>query len=102
MAYSKHKVSKEDAKIKRKAAGRYARDCREAAGITQRELAAAIDVDYYTFISQIEAGTARIPPESMVKYARTLGIVPAEFAKELMKHYDPYTYEALFVVKNQS
>jgi len=102
MAYTKNNLSKEDAKIKRKAAGRYLKECREAAGVTQREVALAIDIAYYTFIAQIEAGTARVPPEYLVKYARCLGIVPAEFAKQLMKHYDPYTYEALFVVKNQS
>ena len=53
----------------RKEAGRWLRDRREARGLSQRQLAELIGVEYYTFISQLETGRGRIPPD---KY-RSLG-----------------------------
>ena len=55
------KVSSEDPKEQRAALGLWLKELREAAGLSQRELADRLSLDYYTFISQLEHGRARIP-----------------------------------------
>ena len=64
--------------------------------LTQRALADKLKLDYYTFISQVETGAARVPPEQLVGSAKALGVDPQEFAKKLLSFYDPHTYKALF------
>ena len=64
--------------------------------LTQRALADKLKLDYYTFISQVETGTVRVPPENIVGWAKALGVDPQEFAKKLLSCYDPHTYKALF------
>ncbi len=100
MAYSRYAALTEDSKSKRKEAGQYVKQCRLDADMTQRELSQKLDLDYYTFISQVEGGSARVPPEKMVQWARLMGVVPAEFAKNLLKYYDPHMYDAMFAEKN--
>ena len=80
----------------RKQAGRWLRQLREARGLTQRELAAAVEVEYYTFISQIESGRGRIPPDRYELWAKALGVDVREFVKRLTRYYDPITYRLLF------
>lgn len=80
----------------RQEAGRWLKSLREAAGLSQRDLARAIGVDYYTFISQIEAGRGRIPPDRYEAFAEALGINVSDFVKRLMSYYDPVTYHLLF------
>ena len=63
---------------------------------TQRALADKLKLSYYAFISQVETGTARVPPENLVGWAKALGVDPQEFAKKLLSYYDPHTYKALF------
>ena len=53
-------------------------------------------MDYYTFISQIEAGRGRVPAERFREWADALEMEPREFAVNLMKYYDPFTYELIF------
>ena len=65
-------------------------------GLSQRELAVRVNMEYYTFISQIEAGRGRIPPDRMLDWAEALEMDPKEFAIKLMKYYDPYTFEMVF------
>ena len=64
--------------------------------MTQRELADVLGLSYYTFISQLESGHGRVPPHLYVHYARALSVDPHEFAKVMLRHYDPFTYQALF------
>ncbi len=80
----------------RKQAGRWLRSRREALGLSQRELARRVNMEYYTFISQIESGRGRVPAERMVHWAHALEINSQEFATKLMKYYDPFTYELVF------
>lgn len=84
------------AKLLRKRAGAYLKGLRNDAGLTQAELAKRLDLDYYTFISQIELGTARVPSELIEPYARALGRPVQEVAKQLLFYLDPYMYRALF------
>ncbi|WIJ24037.1 helix-turn-helix domain-containing protein [Devosia sp. RR2S18] len=80
----------------RQAAGLWLKECREAAGISQRELAKTLHLDYYTFISQLENGRGRIPPNRYRDWAAALQIDEKSFAKRLLMYYDPVTYEILF------
>ena len=80
----------------RKEAGLWLRSCREECGLSQRELAQLVDVEYYTFISQIESGRGRVPPDRLSAWAEALQMDPQVFVKTLMRFYDPITYGLLF------
>ncbi|MEQ8824383.1 MAG: helix-turn-helix transcriptional regulator [Filomicrobium sp.] len=80
----------------RKAAGRWLRELREAKGLSQRQLAQQVGVEYYTFISQLETGRGRIPPDKYGVWAEALGLPVRDFVKHLMQYYDPITYCYLF------
>ncbi len=80
----------------RREGGLWLKELREKAGHTQRSFAAIVAADYYTFISQIENGRGRVPPEKYTLWARTLGLEPREFLRGLMRYYDPISYDILF------
>lgn len=80
----------------RKKAGLWLREKREAAGLSQRELAEKVGIDYYTFISQIEAGRGKVPTERYQDYARALTIPDREFATTMLRYNDPHIYEMIF------
>ena len=80
----------------RREAGKWLKELRESRNLTQRQLAEQVGIDYYTFISQLEVGRGRIPPDRYERWAEALGIEPAEFVKKLMRFYDPETYRLLF------
>lgn len=80
----------------RQEAGQWLRDLRKARNLSQRELARLVHVEYYTFISQIEAGKGRIPPDRYTVWANALGVAPRDFVKMILRYYDPVTYEILF------
>ena len=80
----------------RKKAGAWLRERRCALGLSQRELADRVNMEYYTFISQIEAGRGRVPADRLLDWSRALEMHPKEFAVALMKYYDPHTYEMIF------
>lgn len=86
----------EQTKDLRLAAGRWLKELRERAGLSQRQLAAKVGAEYYTFISQLENGRGRIPPDSYRQWAEALGVPPREFVQQCMAFYDPITYEILF------
>ncbi|WAJ26874.1 helix-turn-helix domain-containing protein [Antarcticirhabdus aurantiaca] len=80
----------------RKRGGVWLKERREAAGLTQREFAEKVEVGYYTFISQIELGRGRIPPERYRDWAEALNMDPREFVRELLAFYEPSTHGILF------
>jgi transcriptional regulator with XRE-family HTH domain len=80
----------------RRAAGRWLKERREAHGLSQRQLAERVGTEYYTFISQLETGRGRIPPDKYRIWAEALGMGPREFVLALLPFYDPVTYEILF------
>lgn len=80
----------------RREAGLWLRELRERRGLSQRQLASHLGAEYYTFISQLETGRGRIPPDRYRQWAEALGVEPAEFVKTLMQYYDPVTYGILF------
>jgi transcriptional regulator with XRE-family HTH domain len=80
----------------RREAGKWLADLRKQAGLSQRELAEQIGSDFYTFISQIENGRGRIPPDKYQLWAKALGVDIREFVQNILKYYDPVTYSILF------
>jgi len=85
----------------RKDAGRWLRARREKLGLSQRDLARLVNTEYYTFISQIEAGRGRVPADRLIFWARALDVNPREFATTLMQYYDPHTYRLIFCEDNK-
>ncbi len=77
-------------------AGLFVKALRAHQGITQRDIAVALKLNYYTMISQIESGSARIPPDLYVAYAKVLKVDSALFVQKLLQYYDPHTYKALY------
>jgi transcriptional regulator with XRE-family HTH domain len=84
----------------RKEAGQWLRSRREELGLSQRDLARLVNTEYYTFISQIEAGRGRVPADRLIFWARALEVEPREFATTLMRYYDPHTYRLIFCDDN--
>jgi transcriptional regulator with XRE-family HTH domain len=80
----------------RQQAGRWLRELREAQGLSQRGLAERVGAEYYTFISQLEAGRGRIPPDRYLAWAAALDIEPRNFVQTLLRYYDPVTYSIVF------
>ncbi len=85
-----------DANGLKKQAGLWLRSKREQLGLSQRELARRVQIDYYTFISQIEAGRGRVPADRLQIWAEALEVDSSVFAKKLMGYYDPHTYNMIF------
>lgn len=56
----------------RRLGGRWLKERRERAGLSQRQLAEILGVEYYTFISQIETGHGRIPPDRYAAWAEAI------------------------------
>ena len=80
----------------RKKAGHWLRARRCELGLSQRELAQRVNMEYYTFISQIGAGRGRVPADRLRVWSEALEMDRKEFAMNLMQYYDPYTYEMVF------
>lgn len=80
----------------RREGGRWLKELREGAGLSQRQLAAKVGADYYTFISQLETGRGRIPPDRYREWAEALQVNARDFVRELLRFYDPITYDVLF------
>ena len=80
----------------RQDAGRWLKGMRESRQLTQRDLAVSVGAEYYTFISQLENGRGRIPPDRYADWAKALDVPVRPFVKKLMSFYDPVTYNLLF------
>jgi transcriptional regulator with XRE-family HTH domain len=90
------KLLDEDVGVLRRDAGQWLKQLREARGLSQRDLAEKVGVEYYTFISQVESGRGRIPPDRYRVWADALDVPAREFVRKLMRYYDPVTYRILF------
>ncbi|MGO9431289.1 helix-turn-helix domain-containing protein [Rhodoblastus sp.] len=80
----------------RKEAGRWLKERREERGLSQRQFAEMIGVEYYTFISQLETGRGRIPPDKYRTWAHALDMDARDFVLALLPFYDPTVYSILF------
>ena len=80
----------------RREGGRWLKERREEVGLSQRQLAEIVGAEYYTFISQLETGRGRIPPDRYRLWAQGLKISPKDFVRNILRFYDPVTYGILF------
>lgn len=80
----------------RREGGRWLKERRERIGLSQRQLAERVGADYYTFISQLETGRGRIPPDRYEDWARALDMQGRDFVREVMRYYDPIAHRILF------
>jgi transcriptional regulator with XRE-family HTH domain len=87
-------------KARRKEAGAWLRELREEAGLTQMDLASRLGFKYYAFVSQVETGFSRLPPDKMEAWAQTVGVEPAVFAKHLLSFYEPELHRVLYEQKS--
>jgi transcriptional regulator with XRE-family HTH domain len=90
------RLSSKATKELRNQAGQWLRELREKRGLSQRDLAAKVGAEYYTFISQLETGRGRIPPDRYLIWAKALEVDSQDFVRKLMSYYDPVTYGILF------
>jgi transcriptional regulator with XRE-family HTH domain len=81
----------------RRDAGRWLKRAREAAGLTQAELAERLGLRYYTFVSQVEGGVGRLPTDMQAAWAQALGLEAGDFAWTLLRHYEPELHRLLFL-----
>lgn len=94
--YTNARRSDPDVQGLRRVAGEWLRKLREQRGLSQRDLAKLVGAEYYTFISQLEMGRGRVPPDRYKVWADALGVPPRDFVKTLLRYYDPVTYGMLF------
>ena len=80
----------------RREGGRWLKERREEVGLSQRQLAEIVGAEYYTFISQLETGRGRIPPDRYRLWAQGLKMSPKDFVRNILRFYDPVTYGILF------
>lgn len=97
---TQYRMDNEVAKLMRRRCGAYIKGLRIDAGLTQAQVAKALGYTYYTMISQVESGKARIPPEDYPQWAALLKVDLAEFAKTILSFMDPFTYHAIFGGEN--
>ena len=90
------KLGGDDVKALRIEAGQWLKYLREKRGLSQRQLATKVGIDYYTFISQLETGRGRIPPDRYEAWAKALGISSYDLVYNLMQYYDPVSFKILF------
>lgn len=80
----------------RREGGRWLKELRERAGLSQRQLAVKVGAEHYTFISQLETGRGRISPERYLDWAEALDVEPRAFVRTILRYYNPVTYQILF------
>ncbi|MEO0381468.1 MAG: helix-turn-helix transcriptional regulator [Pseudomonadota bacterium] len=91
-----HKQPSDTSKELRAEMGTWLKSLREAQGLSQRDLAKVLELDYYTFISQLENGRGKIPSARYRDWAQALDQDPKAFVQRLLSYYDPVTYDILF------
>ncbi|MDN3519282.1 helix-turn-helix domain-containing protein [Aquisalimonas lutea] len=103
MAHTRYDLRGSEYKDLRKQAGKMIKTYRQQAGMSQMEMAKRLNLDYYTFISQVETGVRRLPTEEIEHWARALDIQDVQgFARSLLRHYDPLMYDLCFKKKEEA
>jgi len=85
-----------DTVSRKHAMGSWLKQLRDDAGLSQRDMALALGLEYYTFISQLENGRGKIPSQRYRDWAAVLKTNEKQFVKTLLRYTDPTTYDILF------
>lgn len=83
------------AKELRRRLGRWLKKRREERGMTQADLADALGLRYYSFVSQVENGLGRIPQDLYGPWAAALGLEAPDFGWTVLAHLEPGLYRML-------
>lgn len=86
----------QDSKAQRKRAGAWLRGKRSDMGYTQKQLADRLGLEYYTFVSQVENGSAKLSHYQWVDYASALEMEPKEFARVMMFFMMPEIHQMIW------
>ena len=76
--------------------GNWMKTRREELGLTQNDLAKLLNYEYYTYISAIESGKGRIPPEKYEAFAKALKMPALDLYKIILRHEDPYGFKIAY------
>jgi transcriptional regulator with XRE-family HTH domain len=78
----------------RREAGGYLRELRELAGLTREELADAVDLSDHSLLEAVEAGTATLSFEMILRLAAILARHdPVPFVARLLRSHNPLLWE---------
>ena len=89
-------LSKEEYHQRRREIGQWLKGLRLGLDMTQSELAKAVGMDYYTYLSQFERGDSSVPEHLFAPMAKALKVDRVVFARRLCKAYNPYLWTELF------
>lgn len=78
-----------EARGRRRDLGAWFASRRHAAGLGQRELAAAVGLRCYSVVAQIEAGNGRVRWRDAPAWAAALDVTQSELAMRLLRAYEP-------------
>jgi transcriptional regulator with XRE-family HTH domain len=81
--------------VNRRLFGEYLADMRLKRGLTQKELGKALGMTD-TAISATELGRNSLSPERYRQTADALGIGRKQFARNLLRYYDPWLFSMLY------
>lgn len=76
--------------------GSLVKDARNREGFTQKALADALGLEYYTMISQMELGYISIPPSLWTPIADKLRMNRPKWVLQCLLEIQPEVYNALF------
>lgn len=76
--------------------GQLVKDARVKEGFTQKALADALGLEYYTMISQMELGYISIPPSLWTPIADKLRLDRSNWVLECLLEIQPEVFRALF------
>ncbi len=85
-------LSTDQTKELRRGLGRWLKQKREEANLTQVELAKRLGFDFHTGVSHVENGAGRIPQSLYEKWANELNVPPHVFAMTILEHLEPGLY----------
>jgi ribosome-binding protein aMBF1 (putative translation factor) len=92
--YFSTRKTKGNVKLRRQA-GHILAKYRHNAGLSQRDLAAKLKFKHYTFVSQVEGGACRLPPDLYAAWSKAVGISAHELVTAVFPLYDPMTAKFL-------
>ncbi|WP_336491703.1 helix-turn-helix domain-containing protein [Methylobacterium nigriterrae] len=96
MSTNPQKLSSPETQELRREAGKLLKHLREKAGHSQRSFSAEIGSPIYTFVSQVETGRGRVPPDQVRVWANAYGIEARTFLQMIMRFYDPESFAVLY------
>ena len=79
----------------RRQGGKWLRQLRKNVGLSQKQLASQLDIEFDTLIAQLESGIGRVPTHRYGDWANVMQIPIETFVRELLRYYDPVAFEFL-------